>query len=198
MRTGDRTRTRIAQLAARLIAEDGISDYRQAKRKAALQLGFKADRFLPTNQEIEQALVDYQRLFQATEQPEAVDTLRRTAAEAMTFLAPFDPRLTGPVLAGTATRHSEITLHVFCGAPEEIQHFLEDHGIPLTHTSRTLRMRGNGAMEFPAFRFFAGDAAVVLVAFNERQRTLSPVSPVDGGPMRRARLAEVQSLLGRR
>jgi hypothetical protein len=197
MRSTQKARAEIAQVAARLIAVDGISDFRVAKRKAAVQLGLKPDRFLPTNQEIEQALVDYQRLFQAAEQPEALDGLRRTAAEAMAFLAPFRPRLVGPVLTGTATRHSEITLHVFCGAPEEIQHFLEDRGIPATQTSRTVRIRGDGPVEFPAYRFIAGDATVVLVAFDERQRTASPVSPVDGGPLRRARLAEVEALLDR-
>ena len=33
------TRERIAHLAARLMAEDGIEDYAQAKRKAARQAG---------------------------------------------------------------------------------------------------------------------------------------------------------------
>ena len=70
-------RSEIAQLAARLIAVDGISDYRAAKRKAALQLGVKPDSFMPTNHEIEQALSDYQRLFLGDRQREELDTLRQ-------------------------------------------------------------------------------------------------------------------------
>jgi len=45
-------RLRIAHLAARMIAEDGISDYGLAKRKAARQAGAPDSRNLPTNLEI--------------------------------------------------------------------------------------------------------------------------------------------------
>jgi hypothetical protein len=189
-------RAEIAQLAARLIAVDGISDYRAAKRKAALQLGVKPDRFMPTNHEIEQAVSDYQRLFQGDRQPGELNALRRQAVEAMRFLDRFRPRLVGPVLAGTATRFSEIVLHVYCGAPEEIATFLEDRDIPPAHTSRMVKIRTNTAEEFPAFRFLAGDCPIVLVVFDERHRTVHPLSPVDGKPMHRARVDEVEALLG--
>ena len=188
-------RAEIAQLAARLIAVDGISDYRAAKRKAALQLGVRPDRFMPTNHEIEQAVSDYQRLFQGDRQPEILNALRRSAVEAMRFLRPFRPQLVGPVLAGTATRFSEIVLHVHCSAPEEIATFLEDRGISPSHTSRAVKVRTNTTEDLPAFRFIAGDCTIVLVVFDERHRTIHPLSPVDGRPMRRARIDEVETLL---
>jgi len=188
-------RAEIAQLAARLIAVDGISDYRAAKRKAALQLGVKPDRFMPTNEEIEQAVSDYQRLFQGDRQREVLDELRCQAIEAMKFLGPFRPQLVGPVLAGTATRFSEIILHVRCNTPEEIATFLEDRNISPAHVSRNVKVRNNTTVELPAFRFLAGDSAVVLVVFDERHRTLHPLSPIDGKPMHRARLDEVEALL---
>jgi hypothetical protein len=189
-------RAEIAQLAARMIAVDGISDYRAAKRKAALQLGVKPDRFMPTNHEIEQAVSDYQRLFQGNRQPEELNELRLQAVEAMKFLDPFRPRLVGPVLAGTATRFSEIVLHVHCNTPEEIATFLEDRNISPAHASRTVKIRANETEELPAFRFIAGDRPVVLVVFDERHRTVHPLSPVDGKPMHRARIDEVEALLG--
>jgi hypothetical protein len=189
-------RAEIAQLAARLIAVDGISDYRTAKRKAALQLGVRPDRFMPTNHEIEQAVSDYQRLFQGDRQPEVLSALRRSAIEAMRFLSLFRPQLVGPVLAGTATRFSEIVLHVRCSAPEEIATFLEDRHISPAHTSRMVKIRSNTSVELPAFRFMAGDCSIVLVVFDERHRTVQPLSPVDGKPMHRARLEEVEALLG--
>jgi hypothetical protein len=188
-------RAEIAQLAARLIAEDGVGDYRAAKRKAALQLGVRADRFLPTNNEIEQAVSDYQRLFQGDSQPGIASAMRRSAIEAMNFLDPFRPRLVGPVLAGTATRFSEIILHVYCSTPEDVATFLEDRNIPHTHASRAVKFRPNESVELPAFRFIAGDFAVVLVVFDERHRTVRPLSPVDGKPMHRARIDEVEALL---
>ena len=188
-------RSEIAQLAARMIAVDGISDFRAAKRKAALQLGVKPDRFMPTNHEIEQAVSDYQRLFQGDRQPEELDQLRRQAVDAMKFLAPFRPQLLGPVLAGTATRFSEIILHVHCSTPEEIATFLEDRNISPAHVSRNMKARNNTSVELPAFRFIAGDCSIVLVVFGERHRTLHPLSPVDGKPMHRARVDEVETLL---
>ena len=66
-----RTRRRIAVEAARLISEHGIRDYHVAKRKAAERLGIQVDTALPKNSEIEDALREYQRLFQADEQPRA-------------------------------------------------------------------------------------------------------------------------------
>jgi hypothetical protein len=49
-------RSRIAHLAARLMAEDGIEDYATAKRKAARQAGVADLRQLPTNEEVDEAL----------------------------------------------------------------------------------------------------------------------------------------------
>ncbi len=62
---GDETRRRIAVEAARLISEDGMRDYHAAKRKAAARLGIQVDTALPKNAEIEDALREYQRLFDA-------------------------------------------------------------------------------------------------------------------------------------
>ena len=49
-------RGHIANLAARLMAVDGIDDFALAKRKAARQAGALDTRSLPTNEEVEQAL----------------------------------------------------------------------------------------------------------------------------------------------
>ena len=101
-KTIPRTRQAIAELAAQYIAEDGLITYHAAKRKAADQLGFK-QKDLPTNIEIERAVISYQNLFQNSFQPEELFKLRRTAIDVMNLFEKFDPRLAGPVLAGTAT-----------------------------------------------------------------------------------------------
>ena len=49
-------RREIAALAARMMAEDGISDFGFAKRKAARQLGVTERDALPNNDEIEAEL----------------------------------------------------------------------------------------------------------------------------------------------
>jgi hypothetical protein len=60
---GLRSRTLIAQAAARLIAEHGLSDWSAAKRKACRELGLSDSEPLPANDEVEQALRNYNSLF---------------------------------------------------------------------------------------------------------------------------------------
>src|SRR5689334_2880999 len=106
-------RIRIAHLAARMIAEDGIADYSLAKRKAARQAGAPDSRNLPTNLEIEEALRAYQALYRPDTHPGEVQRLRELALEMMAELEAFDPYLTGSVLSGTAGRHAEIHLQLY-------------------------------------------------------------------------------------
>ena len=84
-------RGRIAHLAARMIAVDGVRDYGLAKRKAARQVGAPDSRNLPTNLEIEDALRAYQALYQADEHPEQLQQLRRLALEMMRLLEAVQP-----------------------------------------------------------------------------------------------------------
>ena len=76
-------RRAIACAAARLMAEEGISDYGTAKRKAARSLGATEAEALPTNEEIETELRAWQSLYQEDEQRERVHDLRCTALEVM-------------------------------------------------------------------------------------------------------------------
>src|SRR5690606_10843586 len=100
-RTRER-RQRLAIEAARVISESGIRDFHLAKLKAAQRLGIHDDQSLPRNSEIETALREYQRLFMGDSQAELLRERRDAAAQAMAFLARFEPRLVGAVLDGTA------------------------------------------------------------------------------------------------
>ena len=88
-------RNEIAQRAARLVARDDARDFLTAKRKAATQLGVCEKIFLPSNIEIEKALLDYQQLFHGDSQPGHLLHLRQCAAESMHALRLFNPRLVG-------------------------------------------------------------------------------------------------------
>ena len=110
-RDAHRIRMLLAQECARIMAEEGIQDFRTAKRKAAFRLAVTDKGVMPDNAEIERALLDYQRLFHADRQAIRLRGLRETALEAMRFLARFRPRLVGSVLSGTAGPHAHIHLH---------------------------------------------------------------------------------------
>ena len=196
-RDESRLRMLLAQECARLMADEGVKDFLTAKRKAAVRLGVSNKALLPGNAEIEQALLEYQRLFQAAEQPVRLRVLREAAVAAMRFLARFRPRLVGAVLAGTAGLDADVNLHLFADTPEEVALFLMEQTIPLTTAERRLRL-GNGEYGyFPVFSFRAGEVSIDLTVFTPSQERQPPRSPVDGRPMRRAGLAEVQALLDR-
>ena len=70
-------RERLAQEAAHILAETGSRDFFAAKRKAAEHLGAVDTRNMPSNKEIEAALMTYQRLFRADHQPQELRRLRQ-------------------------------------------------------------------------------------------------------------------------
>jgi len=187
-------RERIAKEAARLMCEEGVRDYQLAKRKAIERLRIADRRLLPSNEEIEAAVSEYQRLFRSHTQPRRLAELRRTAVRAMRFLAPFEPRLVGAVLSGTADEHSDVCLHLFAETAEEVGLFLIDNGIPHEHGDRAVRLAAEDIQRLPTCRFMADDVPVELVVFAARARRKVPLSPVDGRPMQRATLRVVESL----
>ena len=56
-------RLTVANKAAELIAEEGITDYHFAKTKAAKFLGFSTKEKLPSNNEIDNALIAYKHWY---------------------------------------------------------------------------------------------------------------------------------------
>jgi hypothetical protein len=192
---GMQMRVRIAQEAARLMVEQGISDFYVAKRKAARHLGAPDTRNMPRNAEVEEALAAYQRLFHAGEQAGHLADLRLGATRAMRFLADFSPRLVGSVLSGTAGPHSDINLHVFADTAEQVALFLMEQNIPYDSKLKRFKLGQDETQEFPVFGFRAGEYAVELAVFPNEGRREAPRSPVDGKPMRRAPLQEVELLL---
>ncbi len=190
-------RQRIAQEAARLIATEGVRDYGIAKRKAAERLGAPETRNLPRNLEIEEALVSYQSLFQSESHAEVLGRLRRIAIEAMRFFAPFSPRLTGSVLTGTASDYSDINLHLFAEAPEEVVLYMQEHGLPYTEDQRRFRYERQGPQRlYPVLKFVVSDTPVEAVIFPVDGIRQAPRSNLDGRPMQRASLARLEALVG--
>ena len=178
------------------MAREGVQDYLAAKRKAATRLGISELRFLPRNLEIKDALAEYQQLFQSVSQPQHLRELRETALNAMRLMERFEPRLVGDVLSGSATRYSNITLHLFSDIAEDIPLFLEQEQIPFQPTKKRLRITQHLYKEYPAFQLTDGEHRVNLVVFPYDGMRQSPCSPLDGKPMQRANLTAVEEILG--
>jgi hypothetical protein len=184
----------VAQEAARILAKEGRKDYLVAKTKAAERLGVDPKAGLPTNIEVEQALMQHQSLFlEKTHQP-MLNDLRASAMEAMQMLDRFNPRLVGPVLAGTAGENSEINLHLFADSVKHVVMFLMEQNIPYEAGEKRYRF-GKEYQYLPVLRFFAGEMPFELSVFPPEGIRQAPVSPVDGRPMKRASLRELEQLM---
>jgi hypothetical protein len=188
-------RERLAQESARLMIEHGIADFRLAKRKAAERLAVSAVGALPSNAQIEACLVERQRIFAPEGFTDWIAHLRRLALELMQQLESFEPRLAGPVLAGTATSTSRIELHVFAGSAEAVAFALEDHGHRLTACQQRFRFGGGRQVQVPGYRFRLDGAAVLTPVFPEKGIREAPLSSVNQRPMARASRREIEALL---
>ncbi|MDD2916078.1 MAG: hypothetical protein PHP70_12240 [Gallionella sp.] len=120
----DLMREQLAHRAAKLMAEDGITDHAYAKRKAAKQLGASDTHHLPSNEEIDVALRSFRHLFQHETHPGVLRQLREEALATMRLLAEFHPYLTGSVLSGTAGSQSDINLMLFSDDEKAVLLFL--------------------------------------------------------------------------
>lgn len=177
------------------MAEHGIRDFLFAKRKAAERFGVVDGAVLPRNTEIEEALQEYQRLFGGEAHLESLQTQREVALDVMQRLEAFHPRLVGPVLHGTATDHDDVMLHVFADRMESVTFRLMDQGVPFEVGERRTRLNPERVVQQPALRLEVDGQPVEIVVFPIDGIRQSPVSPVDGKPMRRADTTEVASLV---
>lgn len=192
-RASRQLRQSVAHLAAQLLMQDGALSYAAARRKAAERIGDARGRDLPDLAEVEAALMENQRIFGGTIHAERQLDSRLDALRAMKFLAEFEPRLVGRILAGTAGPEAPVCLHVFAETAEEVLAFLHERGVPFELVER--RFPDLGA--FPMICFVAGARRVELVVFPQRWQRQAPLSDVTGKPMARADMAAVRALVDR-
>jgi hypothetical protein len=193
-RINHRLRSQIAQIAARLMAEDGIEDYGFAKRKAARQVGAVAANW-PDNREIEAALRAYRALYQADEHRETLRRLRELAVSVMRELEHFRPHLTGSVLNGNAGTHARLALQLFADDIKALEFYMIDRGVPYRSASQRLYF-GSDERTVPAFVFERDGTEIQLTVLSTQDlRSPAKTSPA-GTPLERARLDVVEALLG--
>ena len=190
-------RERIAHLAARLMAVDGIDDYALAKRKAARQAGAPDTRNLPNNDEVEHALRAYQQLYQADEQRDRLRHLRQRARDMMELLARFDPYLSGAVLSGSAGKYSDIDLLLFTDSMKDVELFLMDHRIAYRSGERRIHI-GEELRGVPKYSVSTEDADFDITVFAPRDLRSQIRNTPEGRPLERVRIDWLDATLGER
>lgn len=188
------SRRQIAEEAARLLAEQRHLSIDQARRKAAARVGCHDRRQFPDNGEIEQALKAYQAIF-SQDQPAALLQLREVAKQAMESLAIFQPRLTGPVLSGTADDNSCITLLLYAETPEEVIFRLMELKIPWREEALALNYPDGTTKRRPLLSFIAGRNEVELLILDTGERRNPPLDPANGLVLKGADLRHLDRLI---
>jgi hypothetical protein len=198
MKRPDRIRTLIAREAARLMYEEGVREYRDAKRKAARRFGpepaLSLGSHLPANAEIHAELARLVALHEGPAAPERLLRLRLAALRWLELLAPFEPLLVGSVLSGVVTERSDIDLHLFADSPEEVEEFLRAAGIPFA--AEVVSVRHGGAFhDYPHLYLDEAGVEVECSIYPPAERRRPPRSSITGRPMARADAARLRRLI---
>ncbi len=185
----------IVQEAARIICEEQVTDYRMAKQKAAERLGLPARSGLPDNAQVQQAVIEYQRLFGGEAYRERLRRMRRTALRVMRQLAEFSPRLVGGAVSGAITDAHRLQLHAFADKPEAIDIFLHDRRIDFDQDERRYRYPDGKEQRIPLACFEVEGVGVDLAVFAENEQRRAPLSPVEGQPFRRVDPVQLEKII---
>ena len=187
-------RRSVSYEAARIMAEEGVRDYRKAKEKACLRIGISSKQFAPTNLEIEDALEKQLAIFRSEEISELHRSYLTVALEIMDLTKYYSPRLTGAALNGAITSSRPAEIHLFADTFEEICCLLEMNSILHTSKDKRFRFANNYFQIVSGMEFLIDDVQIELLVFLPGT-PYPPLSAIDGKPIKRASLKKVRRML---
>ncbi|WP_136524860.1 hypothetical protein [Geomonas ferrireducens] len=198
MRKDDKIRSMIASEAARLMYEDGVREYRDAKRKAAKRFGpekaLSLGSHLPTNAEIHDELASLIATREEKVLPERLLRLRLTALSYLEFFAPFSPYLVGSVLSGAVTERSDIDIHLFADAVEDVEKMLAEHG--MAFQTETVPIRKGGVIRDYTHIYLENDGVEIECSvYPTEERRNRTISSITGKAMERANAAQLKRII---
>tara|TARA_B110000285_G_C14955280_1_gene528870 strand:+ start:162 stop:779 length:618 start_codon:yes stop_codon:yes gene_type:complete len=123
-------RLSIANKAAEIIMEEGITDYQYAKKKAVRYLDLDTVDLLPSNDEIDKALLDYRLIFKAELDIELVKTIKTEALRIMKFFESFNPYFVTQLSDGLLPKYPIIQINLFSDNMKEVEYILLNNNIP--------------------------------------------------------------------
>lgn len=184
----------IAREIARLICEEQITDVRLARQKTAERHGLSLHAGQPDNAEIQQAVIEYQRLFGGEAYRDRLRLMRRTAVRAMRQLGEFRPRLVGGAVTGAITAAHRVQLHAFADKPESLDMLLHNRGVRFEEAERSYRFTDGRIQKVPLVCFEIDGVGVDVAMFEDDPRRATPINVADGLPYLRLALAEAERL----
>lgn len=187
--------TELIEEAARLICDEGYTDYRLAKLKAAERLGLGRSPNFPENHQIEAAVLERQQLFGGAEYVERLHRMRATALRAMQLLNIFQPRLSGSTVSGAIGAAHRAQIHVVAEQPETVEMALHDRRIRFEQDERRYRLADGRELMVPLLCIEADGVGLDVAVFDADTQRNPPLSPIDGKSAKRLLPNQVRALL---
>lgn len=189
-------RQQVAYLAARLIYSREVSEYYQAKWKAARQIGrgWIKPSDLPSNAEIRDQIQLMARILEGPDKnAERLRDMRLRALWWMSHLTAFHPRLIGSVLTGHIREGSDIDLHVFAGSAQHVASSVDDVGAG--YKIERKRIVKDGEQRVFTHIHLTDTFPIELTVYSPSQLGFRFRSSITGKPIERATTSELQKLL---
>jgi len=122
---------RVAREAALLLYTSQEKEYKQAKKRAAENLGV---RVLPGNSEVARELDAIAEEMEGVSRHERLIRMRKEALKIMQILEDFDLRLIGSVWRGTIHKNSDIDIVAFASTPNTVLVQLQKNSFSILKT----------------------------------------------------------------
>jgi predicted nucleotidyltransferase len=183
---------RVAEEAARLMAEGVESEYLNAKQRAASMLGLSSQTRLPSNAKIRAGIGQITKeQLGASEVHRRINSMRKIAAHLMLLIEDCDPYLIGSTLSGEIREGSDIDLHAYCDDYSMLTERLADYGYEAIEAELVENSKGT----FVHLRWREEDFPVEITIYRWSSRHVVPISSVTGKPMKRADLSALRKML---
>jgi len=194
-------RQSIAREAARLMYDEGVDQYFNAKHLAAKRLfgrsGAKKMRYrpqdLPSNGEIQAALKEVIQLTEDEYSQQRLFAMRVIALETMNALEPFKARLIGSVSTGHVRNGSDIDLHVFTDNLEDIEAYV--HYLGWHFETRRVTIQVAGKNRDYTHIYYERVFPIELSVYPNNEIRVTHRSSTDGKPIVRVKPSALKQII---
>jgi hypothetical protein len=184
-------RQMLTREAARLMYEEGVGQYHDAKHLAAKRIlgrGQKGSfqprtRDLPSNGEISEEVATLARFHEGDSLTQRLFLMRIAALEVMSSLMDYSPRLIGSVSTGRIRKGSDIDLHVFTDSVEQLILLIVSLGWEYEKKQITIR-KGSAFIEYTHI-YLDQMFPVELSVYPRNELRIRGRSSTDGKPIKR-------------
>jgi predicted nucleotidyltransferase len=186
-------RCKIAREAATLLYFGAEKEYKQAKMKAAKNLGAH---FLPTNLEVAVELDKIAEAYEGPARKERLIKMRKEALKIMKTLKKYSPLLIGSVWRGTIRQGSDIDIAVYNDVPDEILDFLKKSGVKISKTEwTTVTKRGKTEASFHIYAETSDKQSAELVVRSVEEASRRRKCEIFGDELKGLNVHELERLL---